>query len=656
MNQECFRIGEVILNAGTKEVTYRGTVVSLPPLSFNLLHVLARHAPNVVTARQLEEEVWRGLVVDRGTINKRVLLVRNALSEAGCSNNYIIVIRGTGYRISVPVERMPDCVDCAELPVAEPPAASQKTAWRTGGAVALLVLALVLHFALKDYGQLDRSGRSNAATSQYESTPGQQGQKGYSSLAVLPFIDLGEAGVDGYLGDGVAREIINLLNGVGELQIASPTSSFAFRDPEEPVASVAAQLGVETVLKGSVERYGDRIQVVTRLINPVNGENLWSASYGGTLDEVFKVQDDIASNVAMALQVKLPEEERPNSRLGSTGNVEAFTHFLKGRALMDDRISLGAQGLKQSLEHFQVAIDNDPQFDRAYVGMAAAYYLLPAYDGSLGIDHYLEQAESSARFALELNPASSEALGVLAAIMFRRGEAAQSAALFQRARELGNSDPNFLHWYAMLFTSMGYFEELVPGLENALKLDPLNPLLGCSLAAALNLSGRHEDSVTIFSSVEPFSRRDVGLAMASMYIGNFDAARDLLKDVDLWTGALPAQYADLLVTAIEDPLRYRSVEEALVSAAHKGELNQLVAFEALLILGSPAAFDLEVDIAGTPFEYRLPEPVWNNWGHNLRRDPRFKNWIRALGYEQYWRRNGWPDRCRPTSLVDFECV
>ena len=104
MTAECYKFGNIILNAGTKEVTRNGEPIPLPPLSFNLLLVLARNAPNVVTTQQLEEEVWSGVVVDRGTINKRVVLVRNALRTAGCEREYITVIRGTGYRLGVRVE------------------------------------------------------------------------------------------------------------------------------------------------------------------------------------------------------------------------------------------------------------------------------------------------------------------------------------------------------------------------------------------------------------------------------------------------------------------------------------------------------------------------------------------------------------------------
>jgi hypothetical protein len=130
----------------------------------------------------------------------------------------------------------------------------------------------------------------------------------------------------------------------------------------------------------------------------------------------------------------------------------------------------------------------------------------------------------------------------------------------------------------------------------------------------------------------------------------------MLRGIKLWTGVLSPELADRLVDAFEDPIQYPRVEDEFLQAARSGEIVPPLAFEALLILGSPRAFELEIDFEGTDFEYRLPEPVWSNWGTHLRQDPRFKSWIRTLGYDQYWRRNGWPDRCSPTSLDDFECV
>ena len=106
MGFECYRISDLLLDAGTREVSRNGTVVPVPRLSFKLLLSLARHAPNVVSAAQLEEEVWAGLIVDRGTVNKRVVLLRKSLSEDKSGDPYIAVIRGSGYRLVAPVERV----------------------------------------------------------------------------------------------------------------------------------------------------------------------------------------------------------------------------------------------------------------------------------------------------------------------------------------------------------------------------------------------------------------------------------------------------------------------------------------------------------------------------------------------------------------------
>ena len=106
MGFECYSIGDLLLDAGTQEVSRDGTVVPVPRLSFKLLLSLARHAPNVVSTAQLEKEVWAGLVVDRGTVNKRVLLLRKSLNEEKDDDPYIAVIRGSGYRLISPVERV----------------------------------------------------------------------------------------------------------------------------------------------------------------------------------------------------------------------------------------------------------------------------------------------------------------------------------------------------------------------------------------------------------------------------------------------------------------------------------------------------------------------------------------------------------------------
>jgi hypothetical protein len=122
------------------------------------------------------------------------------------------------------------------------------------------------------------------------------------------------------------------------------------------------------------------------------------------------------------------------------------------------------------------------------------------------------------------------------------------------------------------------------------------------------------------------------------------------------SGRLPADYADLVVDALEDPARKVEVARSIVAATQSGALERLVGFESLLLLGSPMAFDLGIDPLVDIKNLQMHAQIWNNWAVAFRQDPRFKDWVQALGYVDFWRNHGWPDRCRPTGLNDFECI
>ncbi len=659
MATECYQIGRLLLNAGTQEVTRDGEPVSLPPLSFSLLLTLARHAPNVVTTAQLEEEVWSGLVIDRGTINKRVVLVRNALRAAGCEKDYIAVVRGTGYRLAVPVERVDDAAadgsgngeGHATAPhVALDATPSNSTLRWLVLALVVVVLGAVIGTDLFDW----RFGPAPIQTAAPDLAP-LTNFSGADSIAVLPLEPVSDSEGDQYFAEGIAREIIHRLGHYSGLSVASPASSFEFQGASEPTAEIGRRLGVQTLLGGSVHRQNGRIIVMTSLRDAASGQTIWADRYDHPENEIFQVQDDIVNRVASVLRVS-PDERSGDGRVATTGNIEAYTLYLKGQSQIDRRISEGVEPVRLALKSFRDAARLDPDFVRAHIGLASASFLIPSYDEAVDRDEWLARAEASARYALDLDPSSAEATGVLAAIVSSQGDPLRAAGLFNRAMDLGNRDPNVLHWHAMLATSMGYFEGLLPVLEDAYRLDPLNQLLGCSLAGSLNFSGQPEEALVVLGGMEHFDRRDLSAAVASLYLGDWDAARSLLRGLHLRMGVLPVAYADLLVEAFANPPRREYVEQAFVEGVHRQELLDLVAFEALLIMGSPRAFDLEAELTGSWFEHRLPEAVWHNWGVELRRDARFKGWIRALGYDQYWRKYGWPDRCRPTGLDDFECV
>lgn len=655
MEIERYQIGELLLDVGTQEVTRDGVPVALPPLSYALLLTLVRHAPNVVTTAELEAEVWSGVVVDRGTINKRVVLVRNALKEAGCDRDYIAVVRGTGYRLTVPVARIGD--DEPEPVETETAVTTEPVSSVTGGSAQWAVLAALCLVLVVIVGR-DWLNASRESAREDEVIAARQAAADFSgaeSIAVLPFEAVSGEENDRYLAEGLSRELVRLLGANESLGVASSTSSFAFRGPEFTRETIAERLGVETLLEGSVQREGERLVVMASLVHASSGRALWADTYELTVEEVYRVQGEIATRVLTALRSP-GEAVAAVVPTATSVNMEAYTLYLKGQAQLDERVQRGGAAVLDALNGFRAAAQIDPGFVRAHVGIAAASFLAASYLDDENRAAWLAQGEASALLALDLDPLSAEAMGVLAAIVSYQGEPLRAAGLFERAMKLGSQNPDVLHWHAMLATSMGYFEGLLPTLRDAYRLDPLNQLLGCSLAGSLNFSGQPDQALIVLNGMERFSRRDLGAAVAALYLGDWDEARDLLRGIELRMGVLPPTFADLLVEAFENPPRRPFVEQSFVSGAREERLPPLVAFEALLIMGSPSAFDLEVSLENSYFEHRLPEAVWHNWGTELRRDPRFKGWVRALGYDQHWRKYGWPDRCRPTSLNDFECV
>ncbi len=653
---ECYRIGDLLLDAGTQEVTRNGSTVPVPRLSFKLLLSLARHAPNVVSTEMLEEEVWSGLVVDKGTINKRVLLLRKALGEGDSQASYITVIRGSGYRLDVPVTR----VDSEpEKPAAGPPAGRSWYQLSSGiiRTVSYWLLGIVAVLALYQGYQNARHESADAGVSE-NATDEKQQQVAYDrrSIAVLPFVDLGEGKDHQFLGDGIAEGVINMLAGIDGLHVAARTSSFSFRNTSLTATEIADDLRVGTILEGSIRHEGDQIRVAALLIDTRNGYHIWAKNYDRTLDQVFAVQDDIVASIAASLQLILDESERPDSRKDTTDDIEAFTLYLKGRKLLNDRIQLRTEGLKEAVRLFWQAIELDPKFARAHAGVAAAYWLLTSYDSSLDQEAYLERAEASAQFAIEIDPNSTDALGVLASIHSARGEIEQATALFQQIRLIGSNDSNIVHWQATLQIRLGYFQDLIDELKETYNRDPMNQHIGWSLAAALNFSGRPQESAEILRTLDDFAYRDYNLGLAAIYTGDYARARELLRDARLRSGILPAVYADMVIDALEYPESSVQRAQTIVTAARRGDLDELVSFEALLILGSPQAFDLGIDLVNDIKKTQTLALLWNNWGVALRRDPRFKEWVEKLGYVDFWRKHGWPDRCRPTSLNDFECI
>ena len=290
------------------------------------------------------------------------------------------------------------------------------------------------------------------------------------SIAVLPFTDMSEKKDQEYFGDGMAEEIIDLLVKIPGLKVISRTSSFQFKGKTEDLRSIATQLGVANVLEGSVRKSGDRLRVTAQLIDSRDGTHLLSQTYDRDLSDVLKMQDEIALALVRTLQIEVDVSDfasRPTLR-----NTEAYTMYLQGWHA-DDRAD--QQGLEQAVHNFQRALELDPTFAAAEVGLADAYFDLGIF-GFMPPAIAFEKARRAAQDALTLDPKLGVARAQLGDIHRAYDwDWAAAAKELKQAQELAPNDSTVLFTSAALPWTLGRWDDALKLTNAALARDPLNP-------------------------------------------------------------------------------------------------------------------------------------------------------------------------------------
>ena len=224
------------------------------------------------------------------------------------------------------------------------------------------------------------------------------------SVAVLPFANMSNEAENEYFTDGMAEEIINALSKVQSLRVASRTSSFAFKGKNEDIGEIGRKLKVSTVLEGSVRKMGNKIRVNAQLVNVADGYQLWSDRYDRELEDIFAIQDEISAAIVKALRVILSEGEKKALGKARTENVEAYDYYLRGRQYFHQ---LRRKSLEYARQMFNKAIEIDPEYARAYAGIADCCSLLYTYFDARETN--LRQADLASTNALELEPELAEA-------------------------------------------------------------------------------------------------------------------------------------------------------------------------------------------------------------------------------------------------------
>jgi serine/threonine protein kinase/Tfp pilus assembly protein PilF len=322
-----------------------------------------------------------------------------------------------------------------------------------------------------------------------EATETGQGKK---SIGVLPFRSLSDSRDDEYFSDGTTEDIITHLSKIRELRVISRTSVMRYKHSEKSIPEIGRELGVATILEGSVRRAGGRVRIVAQLLDAQTDEHMWAETYDRDMKDIFAIQSDVAEKIAAALKAELSPVEKERIERKPTESMEAYNYYLKGRFYWNKR---RGEDLRTAVDYFNQAIETDPAYALAYAGLASTYVLLPEYAG-LPAKEFMPKAEAAARKALELDPALAEPHAVLGLIKRSyEWDWVGAESEFNRAIELNPSYPTAHHWYSLMLCESGRFDEAQAEIRLAQELDPLSLVINVAMGSGPYYKRQYDKAV-----------------------------------------------------------------------------------------------------------------------------------------------------------------
>jgi adenylate cyclase len=444
-------------------------------------------------------------------------------------------------------------------------------------------------------------------------------------LAVLPLANMSADPNDEYFADGMTEELISAVSGISGLNVISRTSVMGYKGKERKIAEVGDELNVGTVLEGSVRRSGNRLRVTAQLIDVEEDRHLWSEKYDRELDDIFKIQDDIAGKIAQALRVRLVSFQEGKKR---TENIEAYTLYLKGRFLWNKR---SKEGVLAAMKLFEEAIRIDPKYARAYSGLADAYFIASDFD-FMDREDGLAKAKEMVVKALELDDTLAEAhasLGINLIHDLRYDEAQRE---LRRAIQLDPGYATAHHWYSLCLMDLGGLTEAIDEIEKAHESDPLSPVIEGARAEEIAHSGRLDEAIRI---IDRLIEREPTLSRAYILRSYFFSLKRMKQNAyaDIETFYKLDQdeeYYKLVVACTAGWFGDKEKANRLMQGQHSPRYSGTVAL-CYAILGERDEFFRQMNRADALREFRVRFLRYSPLYDKVRSDPRFPEIFKRLG-------------------------
>lgn len=546
-----YRFGLFEVDGRLGELRKQGRIIKLRGRPFDILLLLLRCRGDLITRDELRQQLWPAdtfVDFDHG-LNSAMNRLREALGDSAESPRYVETLPKRGYRFIAPIEfvdrastsrRAPGgdinlagvVVDQQPAPSPElpplpsmqnPPSESPSRPLRSvspGSRAVLVAAGVALIAAILIAGVYLRVGRGAPA------------QSAKMTLAVLPFENLSAEADQEFFTDGFTDEMIAELGKLDpdHLGVIARTTTRLYKNARKDIGQIHRELGVDYVLEGSIRRAANRVRITAQLVQASDMTHLWAESYDRDVSDVLTIQSEVAMKIAHSLTLALhrPEARSTQASFSST----AYDLYLRGRVFREQATEESA---RKAIEYFQRSIAADPQYARAYAGLADAYWLLGApgweVDQPMGL---LQRAQSNAEHALAIDPRLAEAHAVLAMIRLSyRWDRGGSEEEIREAIRLNPSSAVAHQYYSTTLTAMGRFDEAIAEARRALELDPLSAPASTTLGIRYWYAGRLAEASIQFTKTldahPEFAVAHWGLAQTHLANGNDARAIDELQ-------------------------------------------------------------------------------------------------------------------------------
>jgi TolB-like protein/DNA-binding winged helix-turn-helix (wHTH) protein/Flp pilus assembly protein TadD len=582
-----FRFGPFEAKVCAQELSRNGTKIRLRGQPFLILEVLLERPGEVVTREEIRQKLWPvDTFVDfEHGLNTSIKKLRQVLCDSATEPRYIETLPRLGYRFIAPVETVVEpsakkgAGGAVEVPAVRE-SGNGMTARGSGDpgflageheqvrprlhlfvSAVVVLSAVILIFSVASTRQwflaLFQSTRNASVAVASAGKPPR-------SIAVLPLQNLSNNAAEDYFADGMTDELTTDLAQFGSLRVISRTSAMHYKGASKTAPEIGRELGVDTLIEGTVQRVGNRVRIRVQLIDSASDRHLWARTYDHELKDVLVLQSSAARDIAEEVQgkVALPHVDARPINLRPV-EPDAYEAYLKGRYFWNKRTE---DGLRTSIDYFQHAISLDPKFAAAYAGLADSYSILgsdvlPARVAS-------SKAHVAANRALELDPTIAEGHAELALVEFYYDwQWTQSEQEFRRAIELNPNYATAHQWYSYYLSAMGRFPEALEEARKAQQIDPL------SLSINTTLAGRYRDLRQYDQAID-LNRRT--LEMDPNFVPAHIALGATFEDQGIWAQAV-SEYQKAVDLSKNSPTSLASLGSAYGHSGNRNGAHKVIA-------------------------------------------------------------------------------